>query len=105
MRHFSAIAGSIEALAKEAAEGSGASEQLTPINTSIREIDIVMAALSAAAADLRERARQRDDGQAQFKPLWTHAGFVFVKDIEDLHLYQPCGRAVDPPPEGRLQSA
>jgi PAS domain S-box-containing protein len=71
----------IEALAKQAG-ALGRGEKLAPINTSIREIDIVMAALSAAETDLRERARQRDDTQAQFQGIMDHTPVsVFVKNL------------------------
>jgi PAS domain S-box-containing protein len=71
----------IEALAKQAG-ALGRGEKLAPIETSVREIDIVMAALSAAEADLRERARQRDDSQAQFQAIMDHTPVsVFVKNL------------------------
>jgi PAS domain S-box-containing protein len=78
----------IEALAKQAG-ALGRGEKLAPIDTPIREIGIVTAALSAAEAGLRERARQRDEAdaalrinQAQFQAIMDHAPvLVFVKDL------------------------
>jgi two-component system, sensor histidine kinase len=78
----------IEALAKQAG-ALGRGEKLAPIDTPIREIGIVAAALSAAEADLRERARQREEAdsalrisQAQFQAILDHAPvLVFVKDL------------------------
>jgi PAS domain S-box-containing protein len=78
----------IGALAKQA-EALGRGEKLPPIDTPIHEIGIVAAALSAAEADLRERARQRDEAdralrlnQAQFQAILDHAPvLVFVKDL------------------------
>ena len=78
----------IEALAKQAG-ALGRGEKLAPIDAPIREIDVVTAALSAAEADLRERARQRDQAdaalrinQAQFQAIMDHAPvLVLVKDL------------------------
>ena len=78
----------IEALARQAG-ALGRGEKLAPIDTPIREIGVVTAALSAAEAGLRERARQRDEAdaalrinQAQFQAIMDHAPvFVFVKDL------------------------
>ena len=78
----------IEALARQAA-ALGRGEKPDPIDTSIREIAVVAAALFAAEADLRERARQRDAAddalrisQAQFQAIMEHAPvLVFVKDL------------------------
>jgi PAS domain S-box-containing protein len=78
----------IEALAKQAG-ALGRGEELAPIDTPIREIGVVSAALSSAEADLRERARQRDEAdgalrisQTQFQAILDHAPvLVFVKDL------------------------
>jgi PAS domain S-box-containing protein len=78
----------IEALAKQAG-ALGRGEKLTPIDSPIREIGIVAAALSAAEAGLRERARQRDEAdaalrinQAQFQSIMDHSpALVLVKDL------------------------
>ena len=78
----------IEALAKQA-EALGRGEKLAPIDTPIREIGVVTAALSAAEASLRERARQRDEAdaalrinQAQFQAIMDHSPvLVLVKDL------------------------
>ena len=77
----------IEALAKQAG-ALGRGEKLAPIDTPIREIGLVTAALSAAEAGLR-RARQRDEAdaalrinQAQFQAIMDHAPvLVLVKDL------------------------
>jgi PAS domain S-box-containing protein len=78
----------IAALARQAA-ALGRGEQPDPIDTPVREIAVVTAALSIADADLRERARQRDaaddalrTSQAQFQTIMEHAPvLVFVKDL------------------------
>jgi PAS domain S-box-containing protein len=78
----------IEALANQAG-ALGRGEKLAPIDTPIREIGIVAAALSAADASLRERAQQRDEAdsslrihQAQFQAILDHAPvLVFLKDL------------------------
>jgi PAS domain S-box-containing protein len=84
----------IEALAKQAG-AMGRGEKLAPIDTPIREIAIVTAALSAAEAGLRERARQRDEAdsalrinQAQFQAILDHAPvLVFVKDLAGNYMF------------------
>ncbi len=67
----------IEALARQAG-ALGRGEKLAPIDTPIREIGIVTAALSAAEAGLRERARQRDEADScaahQSGPVPGHHG-------------------------------
>ena len=78
----------IEALARQAG-ALGRGETLAPIDSPIREIGIVDAALSAAEAGLRERARQRDEAdaalrinQAQFQSIMDHSPvLVLVKDL------------------------
>ena len=84
----------IEALAKQAG-ALGRGEKLAPIDTPIREIGLVTAALSAAEAGLRERARQRDEAdaalrinQAQFQAIMDHAPvLVFVKDLAGTYTF------------------
>ena len=84
----------IEALAKQAG-ALGRGEKLAPIDTSIREIGLVTAALSAAEAGLRERAQQRDEAdaalrinQAQFQAIMDHAPvLVFVKDLAGTYTF------------------
>jgi PAS domain S-box-containing protein len=84
----------IEALAKQAG-ALGRGEKLAPIDTPIREIGIVTAALSAAEAGLRERARQRDEAdralrlnQARFQAILDRAPvLVFVKDLAGTYTF------------------
>ena len=88
------LRGAIAALAKQA-EALGRGETLAPIDTPIRELGIVAAALSAAEAGLRERARQRDEAddalrlhQAQFQAILDHAPvLVFVKDLAGTYTF------------------
>ena len=84
----------IEALAKQAG-ALGRGEKLAPIDTPIREIGLVTAALSAAEAGLRERAQQRDEAdaalrinQAQFQAIMDHAPvLVLVKDLAGTYTF------------------
>ena len=84
----------IEALAKQAG-ALGRGEKLAPIDTPIHEIGLVTAALSAAEAGLRERARQRDEAdaalrinQAQFQAIMDHAPLlVLVKDLAGTYTF------------------
>jgi PAS domain S-box-containing protein len=84
----------IAALAEQA-EALGRGEKLAPIDTPIHEIGIVAAALSTAEADLRERARQRDEAdralrlnQAQFQAILDHAPvLIFVKDLAGTYTF------------------
>src|SRR5262245_974989 len=78
----------IEALARQA-RALGRGEKLARIDTPIREIGTVAAALLLAETGLRQRARQRDEAdralrinQAQFQAILDHAPvLVFVKDL------------------------
>ena len=58
----------VESLAKQAA-ALGHGEMTASIETPIREINVVTAALSAAGAGLRERERQRDMAEAALQKL------------------------------------
>src|SRR5262245_18880544 len=88
------LRGPIEALARQAG-ALGRGEKLASIDTPIREIGVVAAALSDAEAGLRERARQRDEAdaalrlnQAQFQAIMDHAPvLVLVKDLAGTYTF------------------
>ena len=58
----------IEALARQAG-ALARDEKVAPIDTPIREVKVVTAALAAASADLTERARQRDKAEEALQRL------------------------------------